>query len=170
MNDSTHGARAGCGRYTLPLSTCGLTACARATLPPSGVTGTSPGIWWRSAWITAGPLALSSTSFRLAFGHFTVMALSHGFRESQALAFQVEQVAVGGFDAPHTTGHIIRRRQILESQIPGLKLLVKFIGQVHCMDPEDCAIRLAHEYRRAIDGLVLPEAPPRLLENAAARG
>src|SRR5450432_3135314 len=39
-------------------STCGLIACARATLPPSGVTGTSPGIWWRSAWITAGPLAL----------------------------------------------------------------------------------------------------------------
>jgi hypothetical protein len=60
---------------TLQLSTCGLTACALATLPPSGVIATRPEMSWRSAWITAGPLALSSTSFSVAFGHFSVIFL-----------------------------------------------------------------------------------------------
>ena len=44
MKASTHGAIDGWGRYTLPLSIWGETACALATLPPSGTTATRPGI------------------------------------------------------------------------------------------------------------------------------
>src|SRR5262249_26552850 len=50
----------GCGKYTLPASISGLTAAARATLPPSGVTGRIPGSSRDSIWITADPFALSA--------------------------------------------------------------------------------------------------------------
>ena len=47
-------------------------AWARTTLPPNGSTGTMPGISLRSTSMTAVPLALSSTSFRVVCGKETV--------------------------------------------------------------------------------------------------
>jgi hypothetical protein len=60
----------GCGRYQLPASTSGETAAARDILPPSGLTSIKPEISCFSDWITAGPLALSSTSLAPALGYF----------------------------------------------------------------------------------------------------
>ena len=53
---------------TFPASTSGETACARASLLPSGSTGMSPGTLACRAEITAGPLALSSMYFAAQSG------------------------------------------------------------------------------------------------------
>ena len=52
----------GCGRYTLPLSTSGVTARARASFPSFGLTALIPLTLSLSVSITAVPFALSSTS------------------------------------------------------------------------------------------------------------
>src|SRR4051794_39120565 len=65
MNCSTQGASIGCGRDQFPDSSCGLAAAVRDTLPPSEFTSTKPAISCRSDCTTAGPLALSSTSFKV---------------------------------------------------------------------------------------------------------
>jgi len=54
----------------LPASISGLTAAARAILPPSGFTGSMPGISCDSIWITAEPFALSSISLAREPGNF----------------------------------------------------------------------------------------------------
>src|SRR5699024_9039780 len=64
-----------CGRYTFPDSISGVTALALTILPPSGSTGINPGISLSSNDITAGPFALSSTSFAFACGYLLLMFL-----------------------------------------------------------------------------------------------
>jgi hypothetical protein len=43
------------------IATCGDTALARATYPPSGLTSIKPAASCRNSWITAEPFALTST-------------------------------------------------------------------------------------------------------------
>jgi hypothetical protein len=76
MRSDTHDVPStalGSGSWMLPASTNGDTATARAYFDPSGSTGMMPPTFAPRALMMAGPLALSSTSFAMAWGHRAVM-------------------------------------------------------------------------------------------------
>lgn len=65
-----HGQCSGCGSRTVPGLEDGVTGHGAAVLLPSGSTGMMPGTACFSASMTGRPLALSSTSLRVAPGPF----------------------------------------------------------------------------------------------------
>ena len=64
------GQNLGSGTQKFPASTKGATEFARSTFEPLGFLGMMPGTVRERVSMSAGPLALSSTSFASASGHF----------------------------------------------------------------------------------------------------
>src|SRR6266849_9308498 len=127
-------------------------AAARATLPPSGLTGRMPGISCASIWMTADPLALSSMSLARHCGHFA---------ETWRTAFAglVEQDEIGSCPAPHLADNEIRSLQVFKSAIPGLDQFVD-PDQLKRCDRLIGTIWQPNLHRRKIGSLRLPKAEP----------
>ena len=127
-NGSVHAAFR--STYQSPACHSGAAATIRAVLPPCGLISITPGTFIFSRWMTAGPLALSSTSTALIGTMHVALAPDFGFggRRVQVSVHDVQEISLAALDADDPDRYVVRSGKSLKAQSTLINFMSKLVG------------------------------------------